>query len=288
MTGAESFLTAAPAAGGGVLRRLTVAGSEFAKVLAVLRAGASDRAPATLNALQNALLPADPLPQRDVASAMVSTPTTMCNVRHVLAAKDAGQPILLEGPTGVGKSATVTQAAAMAGKSLVRVNMSAKIGIDDLTGKLSFEGGKVVFKLQPFAVAFSEGHWLLLDEMNLCSDAVLQCVETALDRRQLALSDPTGLRGHFVSLSMHPDFRLFATQNPASGGFKGKREPLSAAFLDRFLKVSFQDLPADEWVQIISSKLRGDDSLHFHIADRLANTLVNLVCPLAATQIHNM
>ncbi len=41
---------------------------------------------------------------------------------------------------------------------------------------------------------------------------------------------------------MHPQFRLFCTQNPNTGMFKGKREKLSASFLDRFCGVVFEPL----------------------------------------------
>lgn len=33
---------------------------------------------------------------------------------------------------------------------------------------------QLVMELQPFAAAFKEGHWLLLDELNLAPDTVLQ------------------------------------------------------------------------------------------------------------------
>ena len=57
---------------------------------------------------------------------------------------------------------------------------------------------------------------------------------------------------------MHPDFRLFATQNPNSGLFKGKREALSQSFLSRFLPVTFEELPRKDWIDIIGGKLIKD------------------------------
>jgi len=40
---------------------------------------------------------------------------------------------------------------------------------------------KVTFLEQPFTRAFRDGHWLLLDELNLGPDEVLRCIETAID-----------------------------------------------------------------------------------------------------------
>lgn len=79
------------------------------------------------------------------------------------------------GPTGVGKSATISSAAKLTGNELIRFNMSSRISIDDLLGKIVLvtgEGGREEFQFSPgpFTVAFQEGKWLLLDELNLAQD----------------------------------------------------------------------------------------------------------------------
>ncbi len=61
---------------------------------------------------------------------------------------------------------------------------------------------------------------------------MLQCIESALDTKQIVVSSHHDRKEE--PRPMHPNFRLFATQNPASGFFKGKRETLSLSFLDRF------------------------------------------------------
>ena len=48
---------------------------------------------------------------------------------------------------------------------------------------------------------------------------------------------------------------LFATQNPGTGFFKGKREKLSASFLSRFVPVVFKELPKSDWVEVVYRKL---------------------------------
>ena len=147
--------------------------------------------------------------------------------------------MLLEGGTGTGKSATVEEAARLTGNRLIRFNMSSHITVDDLLGKITLSLNptsmkeEFMFVKQPFAAAYENGVWLLLDELNLAPDNVLQCIEGALDSGVLRLDASSSTNGGGMDVKMHPKFRLFAAQNPSTGLFKGKREVLSATFLDR-------------------------------------------------------
>jgi hypothetical protein len=127
-------------------------------------------------------------------SSFVLTPTTQENLERVLDVVDNPQPLLLEGPTGVGKSAIIAEAARRCGARLVRFNMSSRLTIEDLLGRVLLRGGvspagspgdsavpRLELQLQPFSEAFVRGHWLLLDELNLAPDDVLQCIEQAID-----------------------------------------------------------------------------------------------------------
>lgn len=177
----------------------------------------------------------------------------------------------------MGKSATIMFAAKITGNTLVRFNMSSRVTIDDMLGKVTLvqtdRGEDFQFVRQPFTVAFQDGLWLLLDELNLAQDTVLQCIEAALDNNVLVIHDSSSATDHSKIISKHPNFRLFATQNPNSGMFKGKREKLSASFLGRFRPLAFQELPEQEWIDVISKKL----CPHFdvHTAEALAAKMVS-------------
>ncbi len=148
-------------------------------------------------------------------------------------------PLLLEGGTGMGKSATIQEAARLTGNQLIRFNMSSHITVDDLLGKTTLGLNPVTSKeefayvKQPFTKAYENGQWLLLDELNLAPDNVLQCIEGALDSGVLRLDASSSTIGGSLDVKMHQNFRLFAAQNPSTGMFKGKREILSATLLDR-------------------------------------------------------
>ena len=49
--------------------------------------------------------------------------------------------------------------------------------------------------------------------------------------------------------------RLFATQNPNTGFFKGMRESMSQSFLSRFVPLLFKSLPKEELCSVVNDKL---------------------------------
>lgn len=75
--------------------------------------------------------------------------------------------------------------------------------------------------------AVERGDWLLLDELNLASSEVVECLNRILDdNRQFFCSETQ------EAIPCHPEFRLFATQNPVS--YLGRNQ-LSDAILNRFV-----------------------------------------------------
>lgn len=213
---------------------------------------------------------------------LVGTPTTIANIHRIAAAAIMKTPLLLQGPAGVGKTATISEAAHQSGntKQLIRFNLSTQTAIEDLIGKVMLvpENGsieKLKFIPYSFTIAFRDGHWLLLDELNLAPDNVLQALESALDTGTLILPD-IAVGEDFPSrvIPMHSNFRVFATQNPNSGYFKNAREKLSPSFLDRFSPVNFQELPETEWCQIIQHKIKERGIHEVNLASQLATIIV--------------
>ncbi|CAF1617124.1 unnamed protein product [Rotaria sordida] len=205
-----------------------------------------------LNNVQNDVT-SQPAPVSDYIP-MVMTKTTRENLLIIIEAAKNPIPLLLEGATGVGKSATITEAAHSFGATLVRFNLSSRSTEDDLFGKLNINRYGITMNYQPFTIAFEKGYWILLDEINLAPSQTLQALIASLDTGKITLKDPSQTNSVKI-IHRHPDFRLFATQNPNSGFFKGKREDLSSSLLSRFVPVIFRKLPDDEWVDVIVSRL---------------------------------
>ncbi len=82
--------------------------------------------------------------------------------------------------------------------------------------------------------AMREGWWIILDEVNLAEPAVLERMNSVLERQpNLVLTEGPGTRfGPGGDVEVHPDFRIFATMNPAE--YQG-RSVLSPAYKDRWV-----------------------------------------------------
>jgi midasin len=89
--------------------------------------------------------------------------------------------------------------------------------------------------------------FLSIDELNLAPTEVLEALNRLLDdNRELYIPETC------ETVKPHPDFRLFATQNPS--GAYGGRKTLSRAFRNRFVELHVGDIPSGEMVQILEQK----------------------------------
>ena len=80
------------------------------------------------------------------------------------------------------------------------------------------------------------GYWIILDELNLAPSDILEALNRVLDdNRELYIPETQ------VLVKAHPNFMLFATQNPP--GLYGGRKTLSRAFKNRFIELHFSEIP---------------------------------------------
>src|ERR1700719_4089738 len=95
--------------------------------------------------------------------------------------------------------------------------------------------------------AVRKGYWVVLDELNLAPSDVLEALNRLLDEnRELFLPETQEV------IHPHPNFMLFATQNPA--GLYGGRKTLSRAFRNRFLELHFDDILENELEYILKER----------------------------------
>ncbi|KAI7944893.1 hypothetical protein MJO28_010588 [Puccinia striiformis f. sp. tritici] len=176
-------------------------------------------------------------------------------------------PVLIQGPTSSGKTSIVAYIARLTGHPFVRINNHEHTDIQEYIGSYATdpETGRLCFKEGALVRALRQGAWVVLDELNLAPSDVLEALNRLLDdNRELLIPETQEV------VKPHPDFMLFATQNPP--GLYGGRKVLSRAFRNRFLELHFDDVPKDELEIILCQRCA--------IAPSHANKIVNVFAEL--------
>ena len=114
------------------------------------------------------------------------TPNSIERIKKISYYISRGIPVLLEGPSGTSKTFSTEFACLVAKtkKLLIRFNKSFDTVPADLLGKIIGDKNSLAgisSQEDHFLKAFKYGHPLLLNEINLGSQAVLQCIKEALD-----------------------------------------------------------------------------------------------------------
>ena len=179
-----------------------------------------------------------------------------------------GVPVILEGETGSSKTLSaeiickyiyekkkekLKSENKEEEKPYIKYNLSAEVKISDLMQKIMgdkncFSGINIVDG--PFLEAFKKGVPLILDEINLASQEVLQCIEDALDSKIIDI-EISGI-GHLTQ-KMEEGFCIIATQNPNKDNYANKRQHLSQSFLSHFQIIKFPSFEIDELKEIAES-----------------------------------
>ncbi len=105
--------------------------------------------------------------------------------------------------------------------------------------------------------AMRNGWWVILDEVNLAEPPVLERLNSVLEREPtLVITEGPGTRfGHGGDVTVHPDFRMFATMNPAE--YQG-RSVLSPAYKDRWVATWQAEAPSEaEYRQMLERVVFG-------------------------------
>ncbi|PQE19082.1 hypothetical protein CJF30_00007426 [Rutstroemia sp. NJR-2017a BBW] len=171
----------------------------------------------------------------------IITPFVERNMLNLVRATSTRRfPVLIQGPTSSGKTSMIEYLAKFSGNKFVRINNHEHTDLQEYLGTyVSDSNGRLHFQEGLLVQALRQGHWIVLDELNLAPTDVLEALNRLLDdNRELLIPETQEV------VRPHDNFMLFATQNPA--GLYGGRKTLSRAFRNRFLELHFDDIPEDE------------------------------------------
>lgn len=193
-----------------------------------------------------------------------STRSYMTTISRAIAAQ---LPILLEGTTSSGKTSLIKHIAKQFGCPITRINNHEHTDLSEYFGSYQPDPltGQLVFKDGPLVTGMKQGHWVILDELNMASSEILEALNRLLDdNRELLVPDTQEI------VRPAPGFLLFATQNP-SGSYAG-RKMLSEAFQNRFIMIEFADISTEELKEILINR-----STSRHLAPQYCEKLITTI-----------
>ncbi|NXB28427.1 MDN1 protein, partial [Eulacestoma nigropectus] len=190
-------------------------------------------------------------------------------------ALEFGEPVLLVGDTGCGKTTICQIFAALANQKLYSVNCHLHMETSDFLGGLrpvrqrskdqEKSDGSRLFEWcdGPLVLAMKEDGFFLLDEISLADDSVLERLNSVLEaEKTLVLAEKGGQddeENEVELLVAGKKFCILATMNP--GGDFGKKE-LSPALRNRFTEIWCpQSNGRDDLIQIVKHNLHPGLSL---------------------------
>lgn len=179
----------------------------------------------------------------------VITPFVERNLLNLVRATSTRRfPVLLQGPTSSGKTSMVEYLARISGHICVRINNHEHTDLQEYLGSYtSGTDGGFQYREGVLVRALREGHWIILDELNLAPTDVLEALNRLLDdNKELFVPETQQV------IKPHENFMLFATQNPP--GIYGGRKVLSRALRNRFLELHFDNIPEDELETILRER----------------------------------
>ncbi len=160
------------------------------------------------------------------------------------AAVASQMPILLQGPTGCGKTRFVRHMSWLLQRPLVTVACHDDLSASDLTGRFLVEGGETRWHDGPLTQAVRAGAILYLDEIvEARQDTVVVLHPLADDRRVLPLEKAGEL------IEAHPEFQLVASCNP---GYQSLAKELKPSTRQRFVALAFDFPPPDIETAIVA------------------------------------
>jgi len=168
-------------------------------------------------------------------------------------------PLMLEGPTGCGKSRFVEAMAAELGRPLVTVACNDETSAVDLLGRFLVVGGDTVWQDGPVTRAVRAGAILYLDEIAEARPDVVVVIHPLADHRREVYLDR-----HAETVRAADGFMLVVSYNP---GYQRGLKELKPSTRQRFVALAFDHPSAAAEAEIVATETGIDGARARRLAD---------------------
>jgi nitric oxide reductase NorQ protein len=207
-----------------------------------------------------------------------------CPVGHELTFFEACHrqqlPLLIKGPTGVGKSRFVAFMAAKLGLPLISVACHEETSAVDLLGRYTLKDQETVWHDGPLTRAVRQGAVLYLDEIAEARPDVIVAIHSLTDHRRCLFLDRRN-----EEVQAHAHFMLVASYNP---GYQSGWKELKPSTRQRFVGLSFRHPDPALERQILQGETGLDASLCkklVQLAGRIRNLSELSLAETASTRL---
>jgi nitric oxide reductase NorQ protein len=146
-------------------------------------------------------------------------------------------PVLLKGPTGVGKTRFIEYMAHRLKRPLITVACNEDMTASDLVGRYLLDSSGLSWQDGPLAQAVRHGAICYLDEVIEARQDTTVIIHPLTDSRRIL---PVDKKGEVIHA--HPDFQLVVSYNP---GYQSHSKDMKPSTRQRFVALSF-DYPDPE------------------------------------------
>jgi nitric oxide reductase NorQ protein len=207
------------------------------------------------------------LPQRlHVAKSVDYVPVDQ-EVELFSAAHAAALPVLLKGPTGVGKTRFVEHMAERLDLPLITVPCHEDLTAADLVGRYLLQGNETVWADGPLTRAIRTGAICYLDEVVEARADTIVVLHPLMDHRRELHIERLG-----ESLRAPASFMLVLSYNP---GYQSLMKDLKASTRQRMIAIDFDFPPAHVELEVLTS-IYGIDHSYAEQLIRLAGAIRRL------------
>jgi nitric oxide reductase NorQ protein len=160
-----------------------------------------------------------------------------------LAAHEQGLPVMLKGPTGVGKTRFVEAMAVSLGRELITVACHEDLTASDLVGRFLLEGDSTVWNDGPLTRAVRDGAICYLDEVVEARQDTTVVLHALTDHRRILPIDRLN-----VTLHAPPEFQLVVSYNP---GYQSLLKDLKDSTRQRMIGIELDFPPQAVEIEVL-------------------------------------